>query len=954
MEEVRTEFIFLLTLFFHQTHGWHSFGNTPYHCWPSSASAANPTPITCSGVSIEWLVPPPTDVVENAAFNVTYALSLDSTFYTWAINNGYFGSAGGTGFTDATAAQTWCETTNCPDYTTATEINCCVHHVNVHSCPLDQTSNSLCGPWIPDDGAVFTHSQVLVGSVSVQNWTSYIPGLYQTGINSIIAHFKVADLHVVLEAKTTVNAKSDCGNGACETEDGEDCETCPKDCGTCPLKDWQIALIATAGILILLAAISTILYFQYQKRKLLWDESWILPYEDIKEDAGLRGAFGSMVSMTCGSGQDLTGKSNNMAMSALRKQVFAKTAIVDGRTVAVRNITKKEFSVNDTIRWEVKSVRELDHQNICKFVGGCIDVPNVSIVCEYCPKGSISDVLLNDEIPLNWAFRFSFAADIARGMDYLHSKKIMHGRLKSSNCVVDDRWTVKISDYGLKEYRRQDKIITEDDDDNEADEYYKKMRERVYKAPELFDLNEYESTAPLDVYAYSIILIEIATRNDPYEDEDPFDLPDRWKPPLPDLSREAADDADSACPCPAQYIQLIKDCWDDNPLKRPSFENAKRSLHVMNPNKMSPVDLMMAMMEKYSKHLEAIVADRTQDLMLEKQKTDRLLYSMLPRTVADDLKYGRTINAEQFEACTIYFSDIVGFTSISGGSTPMQVVALLNHLYITFDGIIDKYDVYKVETIGDAYMVVSGIPNRTVFHAREVSNMALDLVAACKVFEIPHRPNDPLKIRVGLHSGPACAGVVGLKMPRYCLFGDTVNTASRMESNGEAYKVHISQFTYQELKKYGGFKFELRGTIPVKGKGDMETWWLLDRDDTYEKLHGSLPSKPHQSEENLIENKDKLSKSQKSIRTSDKRNTSRLGETIAEQNDRITENGLLKNEQNVTPVELPDPTKTRKISNISTSNDSGYNEKADEDPTNVHEIIVQSCDSLRDAVDSGV
>lgn len=135
--------------------------------------------------------------------------------------------------------------------------------------------------------------------------------------------------------------------------------------------------------------------------------------------------------------------------------------------------------------------------------------------------------------------------------------------------------------------------------------------------------------------------------------------------------------------------------------------------------------------------------------------------------MAEQLKWGETVEAESFDSVTIYFSDIVGFTSLSAISTPLQIVDMLNDLYTCFDSIIGNYDVYKVETIGDAYMVVSGLPIRNGDkHAGQIASMALHLLSAIQNFEIRHRPGERLKLRIGIHTGPCVAGVVGLKMPR--------------------------------------------------------------------------------------------------------------------------------------------------------------------------------------------
>lgn len=189
-------------------------------------------------------------------------------------------------------------------------------------------------------------------------------------------------------------------------------------------------------------------------------------------------------------------------------------------------------------------------------------------------------------------------------------------------------------------------------------------------------------------------------------------------------------------------------------------------------------------MEKYANNLEDLVQERTVECDNERKRAETLLYRLLPPTVAADLMNGNEVKAETFSEVTIYFSDICGFTDLSAKSTPMQVVCLLNGLYTLFDSIVEEFDVYKVETIGDAYMVVSGLPKANRNHASDIARMSLALLDSVENFKIPHLPEKKLELRIGLHSGSCVAGVVGLKMPRYCLFGDTVNTASRMESNG--------------------------------------------------------------------------------------------------------------------------------------------------------------------------
>uniref|UniRef100_A0A3B5KFI8 guanylate cyclase n=1 Tax=Takifugu rubripes TaxID=31033 RepID=A0A3B5KFI8_TAKRU len=220
--------------------------------------------------------------------------------------------------------------------------------------------------------------------------------------------------------------------------------------------------------------------------------------------------------------------------------------------------------------------------------------------------------------------------------------------------------------------------------------------------------------------------------------------------------------------------------------------------------------------------------EKSEDLKHQRQLAEDLLHQMLPKSVAKQLRQQKHVEAESYEKVTIFFSDIVGFTSISASCSPLQVVELLNNLYMCFDTRIDSYDVYKVETIGDAYMVVSGLPERNGdSHADEIAKMALDLVASVRQVSIPHMPHHRLQLRAGIHTGPCVAGIVGYKMPRYCLFGDTVNTASRMESTSLPQRIHTSSETYVALSRDDAYELQLRGEIEVKGKGTMKTYWLV-------------------------------------------------------------------------------------------------------------------------------
>ncbi|CAH8493793.1 unnamed protein product [Schistosoma mattheei] len=479
----------------------------------------------------------------------------------------------------------------------------------------------------------------------------------------------------------------------------------------------------------------------------------------------------------------------------------------------------------------VRLLREIRNENVNPLIGCYVDISALCLVFDHCTRGSLKDIIKKESINLDWEFKLSLITDVVKGMRYIHSSPIKkHGWLKSTNCCVDGRWVVKITDYGLTEifsiYGTNRKM---------------KDEEWLWTAPEHLreETNIYSGSPKGDVYSFSIVMQEIITRDEPYGmlglSASEILSKVRKPPPLcrPKVSQSEA---------PPAYLEFMKRAWAESPVMRPTFEEIYQQLRQLNQGKkINIVDHMFKMMEKYSADLEDQVRVRTEELETEKKKTELLIARMLPPVVAETLMSGKPVCPEAFDEVTIYFSDIVGFTTISALSTPFQVVDLLNDLYTMFDSTIDFYDVYKVETIGDAYMVVSGLPIRNgQLHAGEIATMALDLLSECGTFVIRHMPDVPLRLRIGLHSGSCVAGVVGLTMPRYCLFGDTVNTASRMESTGSAFRIHVSPTTKSILDVLGGYHLQLRGKVELKGKGLVDSFWLIGKDN----FNKPLPDPP--------------------------------------------------------------------------------------------------------------
>lgn len=220
--------------------------------------------------------------------------------------------------------------------------------------------------------------------------------------------------------------------------------------------------------------------------------------------------------------------------------------------------------------------------------------------------------------------------------------------------------------------------------------------------------------------------------------------------------------------------------------------------------------------------LERIIQERTSELTKEKEKTDELLANMLPKDTADELKNTGKATSHKFEMVTVLFSDIQGFTKIAEQMNPEKLIDELDNFFFQFDSVVEKYNIEKIKTIGDAYMAAGGIPYKNRTNPVEVVLAALEMQEFMK--SLRQKNTDIWDLRIGVHTGAVIAGVVGHKRISYDIWGDTVNTASRMESSGEASKINISGQTYELVKEF--FVCEYRGKMPVKYKGDIDMYFV--------------------------------------------------------------------------------------------------------------------------------
>ncbi len=220
-----------------------------------------------------------------------------------------------------------------------------------------------------------------------------------------------------------------------------------------------------------------------------------------------------------------------------------------------------------------------------------------------------------------------------------------------------------------------------------------------------------------------------------------------------------------------------------------------------------------------------IIKKQQKGIQLEHERAEELLLNILPQPIAQRLKKDKSLIADKFEGASVLFTDIVGFRALSKNLEAAEIVQMLNDIFSIFDDLVEKYGLEKIKTIGDAYMVAGGLPEPQDNHAEAIADFALEMQEKAVLFNAEQ--NRSFDIRIGIHTGKAVAGVIGKKKFIYDIWGDTVNTASRMESHGISGEIQVTEQTYNLLKDQ--YSFVERGEIEIKGKGLMKTYFLKER-----------------------------------------------------------------------------------------------------------------------------
>ena len=428
-------------------------------------------------------------------------------------------------------------------------------------------------------------------------------------------------------------------------------------------------------------------------------------------------------------------------------------AIYQNKNIMLKKLPKERIFITRGISIELKQMRDLEHPNLSRIIGVTIQSPYICIVQNFCKKGSLYDVLLNEDIQLDWVFKHTFLWDIVNGMCALHDSPIkLHGHLTSKNCLINHRWVLQISDYGLTEFSANNRAIKTESIENEQDKY----EALLWTAPENINIPR-KTSKPGDVYSFGIIISEIINRKAPYSEFSemrPSDIihyvKKRCIPPFrPHVTLQTGLDP--------KLLDVMNSCLSELAEDRPTFKEVKLLIKNFHGESTDILDNMIEMMEKYGSDLNKAVKERSEMYRKEKIKSNELLYRCVPTPIVGELLEGSTIEPQYLNSVSFLVVRLENFNKVCEMLEPQKAVNVLNDFYKMIEKVLMTdgcQSIFKLISIREEIVLCSNIPGfQTIAEAADLARIAVKISLQLSIYKWRYVRHSNLKLSMAIHTG---------------------------------------------------------------------------------------------------------------------------------------------------------------------------------------------------------
>ncbi|XP_067651132.1 atrial natriuretic peptide receptor 2-like [Haliotis asinina] len=601
---------------------------------------------------------------------------------------------------------------------------------------------------------------------------------------------------------------------------------------------WLVPVaVSVPLILLLLAALIGYIAFQRWKlNKMIDNDEWDIPIEDIifylddKVLSGGRSKLGTMKSI-----KSLQNIEDIPEGSELLDQILQWPGKWKGHVIGIRLLEIKEMA---TINREMKRLLlwmrdSIIHTNVIRFFG-LTNLDNEKyVIGEYCGKGPMTDILQNEKYNLTNDFKFSLSTDIASGMNFLHNHGIVHGSLSSSCCLIDSRWMVKVGDWEYcrlfkQLYRKKNPLQFVRKDPHYLSKYAAAFRD-FWVAPEILRSDfELPPSTQTDVFSFGIITQEIFTREDPYAEHADSLSPDEVLKAVVNNNLRPQPNDDT----PLNVRQVMEITWSDNAATRPTFEQILKMLRQSRSSRKSVLDSMMEAMEEYTAHLEERVEERTSELTVAKRNMETMMNDIIPSHLVKRITNGQSVETKVYSSLGIIMVDVMNIKYMNEIANAKDIVQYLNDIHTEIETALENKDTYRMNLQGDCFAVAVGLQDDKPIIEKSVetvANIALDIISQASKATCPSSISKPFELRLGAHIGSVVAGIVGHTAPKFVIMGDSIDVTKSLLSQSTCSKVRISTIMYKHICKKTYFFVEPAEQIEHRGIR-VDSYWLKGRD----------------------------------------------------------------------------------------------------------------------------